>query len=132
MKQVEILEACKPFCEKYNVKLQKNDLSQYVSGKAEPRQDKLTILGLALNVNEVWLMGYNIPSSRDALEKIENQFNESTQNCVLFEQCHKEEAVQAVKLFVQLDTIDKGRIIGSMETMLQEEKYSSKELKRMA
>ena len=33
IKQVDILEACKPFCEKYNVKLQKNDLSQYVSGK---------------------------------------------------------------------------------------------------
>ena len=30
IKQVDILEACKPFCEKYNVKLKKNDLSQYV------------------------------------------------------------------------------------------------------
>ena len=81
IKQVDILEACKPFCEKYNVKLQKNDLSQYVSGKVEPKQDKLTILGLALNVNEVWLMGYNIPSDRDALEQIEKQIQNNSPNC---------------------------------------------------
>ncbi len=112
--------------------MQKNDLSQYVSGKVEPKQDKLTILGLALNVNEVWLMGYNIPPDRDALEQIEKKFSEDTQNCKLFEQCHDKEAMQAVELFVQLDTLDKGRIIGSMETMLQAEKYSKQELKRMA
>lgn len=47
LKQVEILEACKPYCEKYGVKLAKNDLSQYISGKVTPGQDKLTILGLA-------------------------------------------------------------------------------------
>ena len=57
MRQVDILKAAEPFCSKYGVKLGKNDLSQYVSGKVEPRQDKLTILGLALGVSEAWLMG---------------------------------------------------------------------------
>ena len=28
LKQVDILEACKPYCEKYHVQLKKNDLSQ--------------------------------------------------------------------------------------------------------
>ena len=65
LRQVDILEAAKPFCEKYGVKLAKNDLSQYVSGKVEPRQEKLTILGLALNVSETWLMGYDVPTERD-------------------------------------------------------------------
>ena len=46
MRQVDILNAADPFCRKYGVKLGKNDLSQYVSGKVEPGQDKLTILGL--------------------------------------------------------------------------------------
>lgn len=64
IKQVDILEACQPFCEKYGVQLKKNDLSQYVSGKVEPKQDKLSILGMALKVNEVWLMGYNVPAGR--------------------------------------------------------------------
>lgn len=61
LKQVDILELAKPFCDKYNVKLNKNDLSQYVSGKVEPGQYKLSILGYALNVSEAWLMGYDVP-----------------------------------------------------------------------
>lgn len=60
LRQVDILELCQPYCIKYGVKLQKSDLSQYVSGKTEPGQDKLTILGLALGVSEAWLMGYDI------------------------------------------------------------------------
>lgn len=65
LRQVDILEAAKPFCEKYGVKLAKNDLSQYVSGKVEPGQEKLTVLGLVLNVSETWLMGYDVPMERD-------------------------------------------------------------------
>ncbi len=61
LKQVDILELAKPYCEKYNIKLNKNDLSQYVSGKVEPGQYKLSILGLALHVSEAWLMGYDVP-----------------------------------------------------------------------
>lgn len=65
LKQVDILEKCKPYCKKYNVRLAKNDLSQYVSGKVEPKQDKLSILGLALDVSEPWLMGYDVPMKRN-------------------------------------------------------------------
>lgn len=65
LRQVEILEKCKPFCEKYGIRLAKNDLSQYVSGKVEPKQDKLSILGLALDVSEAWLAGYNVPMTRN-------------------------------------------------------------------
>ena len=64
MAQVDILRAAKPFCEKYDVKLGKGMLSLYVSGKAEPGQEKLAILGLALNVSEAWLMGFDVPMER--------------------------------------------------------------------
>lgn len=64
LRQVDILEKCKPFCERFNVKLARNDLSQYVNGKVEPGQEKLTILALALSVNEAWLMGYDVPMER--------------------------------------------------------------------
>ena len=67
MRQVDILNAAEPYCRKYGIKLGKNDLSQYVSGKVEPGQDKLTILGLALNVSEAWLMGYDVPAEREIL-----------------------------------------------------------------
>lgn len=65
LRQVDILAASKPFCDKYGIKLAKNDLSQYVNGKVEPGQEKLSILGMALNVSEAWLMGYDVSRARD-------------------------------------------------------------------
>lgn len=65
LRQVDIIELAKPFCKKYNVNLGKNALSQYVSGKVEPGQERLTILGLALGVSEAWLMGYDVPMERN-------------------------------------------------------------------
>lgn len=65
LKQVDILNLAAPYCKKYDIKLNKNDLSQYVSGKVEPGQHKLYILGLALKVNEAWLMGFDdVPMER--------------------------------------------------------------------
>ena len=72
IRQIDIIEAAKPYSEKYNVKLNKNDLSQYVSGKTEPGQSKLSILGMALNVNEAWLMGYDVPIERKNEETSDN------------------------------------------------------------
>ena len=43
VKQVDILQMAKPFTLKHGVKLNKNDLSQYVSGKVEPGQEKDTL-----------------------------------------------------------------------------------------
>lgn len=65
LKQVDILEASKPYCIKYGIKLGRNDISQYVSGKVNPSQKKLTILGLALNVSETWLMGFDVPMNKE-------------------------------------------------------------------
>lgn len=70
LRQVDLLEMVKPFCEKYNVKINKSDLSQYVSGKVKPGQEKLSMLGMALNINETWLMGYDVPKEKQfRLEK---------------------------------------------------------------
>ena len=66
LKQVDVLEAAKPYCEKYQVKLGKSDLSQYVNGITEPGQWKLAILALALNVSEGWLTGLDVPMERTA------------------------------------------------------------------
>lgn len=65
LRQIDVLQRAKPFCDKYGIKLAKNDLSQYVNGKVEPGQEKLTILGLALDVSEAWLMGFDVPKDRE-------------------------------------------------------------------
>ena len=61
LKQVDILNKLQPLCSIYNVKFNKSDLSQYVSGKTEPNQDKLFILSKALDVDVAWLMGFDVP-----------------------------------------------------------------------
>lgn len=71
LKQADIIRAVDPYCKRYNIKLGKSILSQYVSGRTEPGQDKLTILGLALNVSEAWLMGYDVPMERKTPVSIE-------------------------------------------------------------
>lgn len=73
LRQVDILEKAAPYCKKYGVKLTKSDLSQYVSGKFAPGQDKLSILGLALNVSEAWLMGYDVPMERSTTCETESE-----------------------------------------------------------
>ncbi|WP_300259386.1 transcriptional regulator [Clostridium sp.] len=68
LRQVDLLEMLRPFCNKYNVKINKSDISQYLSGKVKPGQEKLSMLGMALNVNESWLMGYDVPMERINLD----------------------------------------------------------------
>ncbi len=65
LRQVDILTKCEPYCKKYGVKIGRNDLSQYISGKYLPGQRKLTVLGLALGVSETWLMGYDVQQERE-------------------------------------------------------------------
>lgn len=42
----------------------RNSISDYLKGKYEAKQDKLHALALALNVDEAWLMGYDVTSKR--------------------------------------------------------------------
>ncbi|MBS6300532.1 MAG: hypothetical protein KH456_06885 [Lachnospira eligens] len=72
-RQVDILNICEPYCKKFNIKLNKNDLSQYVNGKVEPGQEKLSILSLALDVSEVWLMGYDVPKARNSIISVNHK-----------------------------------------------------------
>lgn len=64
LKQVDILNLSLPYCKKYNIKMNKSDISQYVSGKVEPSQEKLVVLGMALDVSEAWLMGFDVSPMR--------------------------------------------------------------------
>lgn len=68
LRQIDILNLVLPYCDEYGVKMHRSDISQYLSGKTEPNQDKLFILGLALNVSEAWLMGYDVPMNRQTVD----------------------------------------------------------------
>lgn len=76
LKQVDILNLSLPICAEYDVKMNKSDISQYVSGKVEPSQEKLVVLGMALNVTESWLMGFNTsPERKDTPVQADKDFD---------------------------------------------------------
>lgn len=64
IKQADILERCLPYLEQFKIKMNRSDISQYIAGKATPKQNKLYILARALNVSEAWLMGYDVDKER--------------------------------------------------------------------
>ena len=64
LRQIDLLEKCEPFAKRYGVKINKVAIHNYVIGKVLPKQDKLLILGMALNVNEAWLMGFDVSRER--------------------------------------------------------------------
>lgn len=45
--------------------ISKTNLSCYMSGKYEAKQDGVELLARVLNVNPVWLMGYDVPMDRN-------------------------------------------------------------------
>lgn len=107
LRQVDILEKCEPYCKQYGVQLKKNALSEYVNGKTEPGQHKLTILGLALNVSEAWLMGYDVPMER------ENAVSSSAEQ--------EKRNAEFVSLFSQLTVEQQKMVIAQIKGILSEQ-----------
>ena len=62
LKQIDFVHAA----EKFNIKLGKSHMSQYVSGKTVPRADTAHFLAAYLRVNEDWLMGKDVPMEEHA------------------------------------------------------------------
>lgn len=64
LKQVDILRKTKPFQGKYDIKLSRSALSQYVNDVQSPDKDRLYLLSKTLDVSEPWLMGFNVSMER--------------------------------------------------------------------
>lgn len=92
LRQVDIIEKAKPFCEKYGVRLGKTDLSQYLNYGKEPRQDKLFILSQALGVTPQYLMGFEEPNKSD----------EEMRASVIAAIAKNDKAVEVAKMFIEL------------------------------
>ena len=66
LRQADILARAKPFCDRLGIQISRSDISQYVTGKTEPRPDKLTVLSQALGVSEPWLLGFDVDMAPSA------------------------------------------------------------------
>ena len=66
-------ERIKEYMSRYDVKavdlakrfhLSRSTISQYVSGAVVPKRDRLVLIADALNIDPLWLMGYDVPIER--------------------------------------------------------------------
>ena len=80
MKQYEL-------CKLANVP--KSSLSLYLSGAYEPKQDRVYDMAMALNVNEAWLMGYDVPMERQVKKTSPSESNLSEGEQMWLELYHR-------------------------------------------
>ena len=45
--------------------LDRGTINNYLAGKYEPKSDAINKMAIALNVNEMWLWGYDVPMERE-------------------------------------------------------------------
>lgn len=57
LRQADVIRLAAPVGEPYGIRLGKSHMSQYVSGKIEPRRDVLEVLAQTLEVDADWLAG---------------------------------------------------------------------------
>lgn len=60
MKQADLVDA---------TGISKGALSSYISGRYTPKQNNIYLIAKALNVNEAWLMGSDVPMERNSSTK---------------------------------------------------------------
>lgn len=90
-KQVDLVE---------KTKLDKSLINKYLSGVSNARQSKLTILADALDVNEVWLMGYDVSMERELKEEQNNNFRYASHNGINTDGLDEED-IEEINRFVE-------------------------------
>ena len=103
--------------------LSKAQISQYVNGVYEAKQQALYKLAVALNVSEAWLMGHDVPMGRLLVSKAQEQTSMLQQIQLYF----GSEAEQIMELFVQLNDQGKQRAIESVSDLIEISRYVKKD-----
>ncbi len=93
LKQVDVIRLVQSLDEKDRVKLGKSHMSQYLSGKTEPRIEVVRALAKALRVNPLWLLGED--ASIELEHKVEDDKKDRLENKVQYDKKDKlEDEVQ--------------------------------------
>lgn len=93
----------------------KSNITRYCSGNYEAKQDVIYRISSKLNVNESWLMGYDVPMEKSTVPSLtELAYRTAVQQ-------------QLLEGFDRLTDINKGRVLQYVETLLenQEKKTGS-------
>ena len=127
-----------------------SSISDYLSGKYQPKQDKIALIADALSVNPGWLMGYDEPKkpiSSSIVEKKENRdllahyqkLSKHEQKILITmidngiqdftvknDADNLKKTKELISLFNQLDIEDQIEIKGEIKGMLKADKYKVK------
>ena len=127
-----------------------SSISDYLSGKYQPKQNKIALIADALSVNPGWLMGYDEPKkpiSSSIVEKKENRdllahyqkLSEHEQKILITmidngiqdftvknDADNLKKTKELISLFNQLDIEDQIEIKGEIKGMLKADKYKVK------
>lgn len=85
LKQVDVISLSKVHQKELGVKLGKSALSQYINGKSTPDQEKLVLLARTLGVSEAWLMGYDVPMTKDSQPTNAHDIDNIIDNAMMFD-----------------------------------------------
>jgi transcriptional regulator with XRE-family HTH domain len=84
--------------------LNKSTISRYLSGNCEPKQIAIAKLASSLNVDEMWLWGYDVPMQKKTAVNNDSGVSEAKQKLfALVESCSEEEVsrlLQMMELFL--------------------------------
>ncbi|MBQ3372542.1 MAG: hypothetical protein IJG40_05325 [Oscillospiraceae bacterium] len=56
--QADLVKMCEMRANRHNVTITRQDIHKYINGISFPSDEKLNLLADALNVPEIWLLGY--------------------------------------------------------------------------
>ena len=84
--------------------LNKSTISRYLSGVIEPKQIAIAKLAFSLNVDEMWLWGYDVPMRKNTATENSSSISEAKRELLdLVESCSDEEVsrlLQMMELFL--------------------------------
>lgn len=64
LKQALVIRNIKPIELSEATKIPKSAISQYMSGYTKPKQDRIFSICKVLQINEAWLLGYDVPMEK--------------------------------------------------------------------
>ena len=98
--------------------IDKGQLSSYLSGKYKPRQNNIEALAKALDVNEAWLMGYNVSTKKVDYMVGKNTIIESSGDTEM----SKKRMDMYVSLFEQLSDTNAKKVINYTKNLLKNQR----------
>ena len=93
-----------------------------MSGRYEAKQEALYLIAKALNVNEAWLMGHDVPKERTIVQR-ENDISIGTQVMRSVSIHLGARSGELLTIFVQLNDESKDKAIAYLKDLLDASKY---------